>query len=137
VSPQSGWNKKGAIDPSSTDVTYDAAKGDENGSFPIAAALYRDINGHRQNIIVSGDADFMSNIALKTPKGHNLGYSLALFKWFSNGAFPVDVSRVGTTDDTLQIKRKQLSTFKLLFMGVVPALIVALGAFILISRKRK
>lgn len=136
-SAPSGWNKTGKTDLTSTEVTYDAAAGDQKGSFPVAAALSRMINSRQQKIIVSGDADLMSNLALKAPKGYNLTYSQLLFKWFCNGEFPVDVSRFATTDDTLQIKRKQLSTFKLVFLAIVPALIVALGAFILIGRKRK
>ncbi|MCR8556546.1 Gldg family protein [Mucilaginibacter sp. BJC16-A38] len=136
-SATSGWNKTGKTDLTSTEVTYDAVAGDKKGSFPVAAALSRTINSRQQKIIVSGDADFISNLALKAPKGYNLTYGQSLFKWFCDDAFPVDVSRVATTDDTLQIKRKQLSTFKLVFLGIVPALIVALGAFILISRKRK
>jgi ABC-2 type transport system permease protein len=136
-STPSGWNKTRKTDLTSTEVIYDAVAGDKKGSFPVAAALSRIVNSRRQKIIVSGDADFMSNLALKAPKGYNLTYGQSLFKWFCNGEFPVDVKRIVTTDDTLHIKRKQLSTFKLIFLGIVPALIVALGAFILISRKRK
>jgi ABC-2 type transport system permease protein len=136
-SAPSGWNKTGKTDLTSTEVTYDAAAGDKKGSFPVGVTLSRIVNSHQQKIIVSGDADFMSNLALKAPKGYNLTYGRSLFKWFCNGEFPVDANRVATTDDTLQIKRRQLSTFKLIFLGIVPALIVALGAFILIGRKRK
>ncbi|AYL94373.1 Gldg family protein [Mucilaginibacter celer] len=132
-----GWNKTEKIDITAPDIQFDGSAGDKKGVFPVAAALSRNINGHNQKIIVTSDADFISNLAIKTPKGYNLKFGQSLFKWFSNGEFPVDVRRIATTDDSLQVKRKQLSTFKLVIMVIVPGLTVVLGALLLISRKRK
>jgi ABC-2 type transport system permease protein len=118
-------------------VHFDPLAGDKRGVFPIAVAMTRKLAGRTQKILVAGDADFLSNSVLAQTNAYNLKLSADLFKWFSGGAFPVNVDRPIPTDDVLLVKRKQLSGIKLGFLGVIPALIVALGALQLISRKRK
>jgi ABC-2 type transport system permease protein len=126
ASPVTGWNKLGVTDLTSTEVKY--LPGDEKAVFPIVLSLEKD----KQKIVISGDADFMSNALFSS----NYRFSMALFNWFSNGAFPIDVSREKTKDDAILVKRKQISHLQFIFMGIIPSLIIALGAFILIRRKR-
>jgi ABC-2 type transport system permease protein len=133
MSGPTGWNTLTKVDPSGT-LTYQA--GDERGRFPIMLALIRKINNKEQRIMISGDADFMSNTALDHPKGANQLLVNNIFKWFSNGAFPLDVSRPVMTDDQLSVNRKQISKLKLIFLGIVPALLIGIAAIILIRRKR-
>jgi len=137
VSPSQGWNKQGIVDLTSTDVKYNALAGDKKGEFPVVLTLTRGINGKEQHILVSGDADFMSNATLIAGKGANKNFVKSIFKWFSGDEFPIDVSRQRNTDDAVLLKRKEISTLKMVLLGVIPGLIIALGAFILISRKRK
>jgi len=136
VSPAQGWNKQGIVDLTSTDVKYNELAGDKNGVFPVVLTLRRGINGKEQRILVSGDADFMSNATLIAGKGANKNFVKSIFKWFSGNEFPIDVSRPRNTDDAVLLKRKEISTLKMVLLGGIPGLIIALGAFILISRKR-
>jgi ABC-2 type transport system permease protein len=136
-SAPTGWNGTRPVDLTVTEVHFDPLVGDKRGVFPIVVTMTRKLAGHTQKILVSGDADFLSNSVLAQTNAYNLRFSADLFKWFSGEAFPVNVDRPIPTDDVLLVKRKQLSGIKLGFLGVIPALIVALGAFKLISRKRK
>ncbi|SFE35233.1 ABC-2 type transport system permease protein [Chitinophaga sp. CF118] len=133
VSAATGWNKSGKVDLSAA-LSYQP--GDQKGVFPIILALTRKLNNKEQRIVVSGDADFMSNTELAHPRGFNQVFVNELFKWFSYGAFPLDISRPAMTDDSLLLNRKQIAGLKLLFLDIVPGLLIALGAFILIRRKR-
>ncbi len=135
-SPAPGWNKIAQADLTSTDVSYDPAAGDQKGVFPIVLSLTRPARGKEQRIIVSGDADFMSNAELQHPRGFNEYLINHLFKWFSYGAFPVETSRPENTDNDILLSRKQIATVKTILLGVIPGLILLLGAFILIKRKR-
>ena len=133
ISGPTGWNTLTKVDPSGT-LTYQP--GDEKGVFPIVLGLTRTINNKEQRIMISGDADFMSNAALDHPKGANQLLVNNIFKWFSEGAFPLEVSRPAMTDDQLSVNRKQISTLKLIFLGILPAMLIAMGSIILIRRKR-
>jgi ABC-2 type transport system permease protein len=132
-----GWNSIRPVDLTVTEVHFDPLAGDKRGVFPIAVTMTRKVAGRTQKILTTGDADFLSNNMLKQTSASNLKFAADLFKWFSGSAFPVNVDRPVPTDDVLLVKRKQLSSIKFGFLGVIPALIVALGAFKLISRKRK
>lgn len=129
TSVATGWNKPGKMDPS---VALSFEAGDQKGVFPIVLALSR----QQQRIIVSGDADFMSNAELAHPRGLNQIFVNNMFKWFSAGAFPLDINRPVMTDDNILLNRKQLASLKMVLLFIIPALLIALGAFILISRKR-
>lgn len=136
TSPPQGWNKQGAIDLTSTDVQFNPEKGDQQGAFPMVLSLNRKVGDKMQRIIVSGDADFMDNAELQHPRGFNASFVKHIFSWFAEGSFPVDTSRPATADDGILVNRKEISRLKMVFLGVIPGLIIALGAFILISRKR-
>ena len=137
ISPKSGWNKQRPINNNLPALRFSADEGDEAGAFPTALALTRRINGHPQKIFVSGDADFMSNRELSQPKGMNSRFNTEVFKWFANGEFPLDTSRPPATDNEILLKKKQIAQLQLLFIGIIPAVIGLLGAYIIISRKRK
>jgi ABC-2 type transport system permease protein len=136
LSPATGWNRLKPVDPASTDVVFDAAGGDEKGVFPIELCLTRKRNHKEQRILVSGDADFMSNAELTRVRGNNLPFVMRIFKWFSYGAFPIDTSRPDSRDNKILVSRAQISAMKVFFLGIFPALLLAGGAFVLLRRRR-
>lgn len=137
MSAADGWNKQGALAKGSTELSFHPEQGDAKGSYPTAIALQRRVKGKVQKIFVSGDADFMSNQELSQPKGMNQRFSTTAFKWFANGEFPVDTRRPEPKDNEILLKKRQISTLKLVFTGLIPLFIGLLGAYIIISRKRK
>ncbi|HEY0273988.1 MAG TPA: DUF4350 domain-containing protein, partial [Chitinophaga sp.] len=133
------WIKKDKLVPDSATVVYNAAAGDERKTAVTALALSRTVHGRPQRVIVTADADFMSNASLgryDIPAA-NFSFSMALFSWLDNGDFPIDTSRPDTIDNRISISAKRLATLKILYIGVLPAIFVALGAILLIRRRRK
>jgi ABC-2 type transport system permease protein len=137
TSQATGWNKKQGFDLSANEVRFEPANGDTKGSFPTVLALQRSTGPQQQKIIICGDGDFMSNIALEQARGYNLSFIYGIFSWFTNGDFPVRLLRPAPADDALLADKKQLGRYRLLILWGIPALILAGGAILLISRKRK
>jgi ABC-2 type transport system permease protein len=125
--------------PSFPVLSYSAADGDEQGPLTAAIGLTRTINGRQQRIVVTGDADFLSNAELGryTPKTANFDFSTALFSWFSSGEFPIDTSRPLSKDKRLAITSGGLVALKWLLLGILPGLLLIAGTILLIRRKRK
>jgi ABC-2 type transport system permease protein len=130
-----GWNKINAFDPSSTSVTYEPQQGDEKGSKPLMLTLTRKVANKQQKILISGDADFMSDNIIA--QAYNFPFINGIFRWFSDGAFPVTVKRPAPKDDAILANRKQLSVYRLATLWGMPALIIACGVALLLIRKRK
>ena len=135
VSHNTGWLTNGPVDVTRNEIPYRPEMGDKKGSFPIVVALQRKVRGRDQRMLVSGDADFMSNAELLHPRGDNEYLAKDIFKWFSNGAFPVEIVREVPVDDQILLSRRQLSTLKTVLIGLLPGLIILLGAIVLIKRK--
>jgi hypothetical protein len=129
----------GNIDVTTMNTSFNAAAGDEKGVFPVAVALSRKIMGKDQRIVISGDGDFISNaeLSLANKRGENRYYTYGMFRWLSNGLFPVDVSRPEALDTDLKISSQQISGLTLLCKWIIPAIIAVLGAITLLKRRRK
>lgn len=137
--PKGTWLKRGKLVSDSAEVLFDSAAGDKRGSFPTAISLTRNINGKEQRIIVSADADFMSNAELQrfNLRSANFVFNTGLFSWLSYGEFPIDSSRPPVQDYKLNVTKDQAKFFKLMFVWVAPGILLACGAILLIRRKRK
>jgi ABC-2 type transport system permease protein len=120
-------------------LSYSAADGDQAGPLTAAIGLTRTINGRQQRIVVTGDADFLSNAELGryTPRTANFDFSTALFSWFSNGEFPIDTSRPPSRDKRVTISSGGMVVLKWLLLGILPGLLLIAGSILLIRRKRK
>lgn len=126
-------------DPDPDILNFDPAKGDERGPLPAVLGLSRSINGRQQKIVVSGDADFLSNTELArfNIKTCNFDFSTGIFSWFANGEFPIDSSRPPSKDKRVDLTDGGLTLLKVLLMGILPGLLLILGSILLIRRKRK
>ncbi|EDM35531.1 ABC transporter, permease protein, putative [Pedobacter sp. BAL39] len=133
------WLKKGKFVADSAAVVFSTANGDIRRSFPTVLALSRKINGKEQRIIVSGDADFMSNSELGryNVKTANFIFNTALYSWLNYGEFPIDTSRPEAKDKRMKITSAGVNACKIAFIWVLPALLLAGGSVLLIRRKRK
>jgi ABC-2 type transport system permease protein len=127
----------GSIDLTTADLSFNAAQGDQKGVFPITVALSRNIKGKQQRIIVSGDADFISNGELSRQRSQfNEYYVQGLLRWFNDGKFPVDVTRPPAKDMDIKISRGQITGLMWVCKGIIPALIAIMGAIVLFKRRR-
>jgi ABC-2 type transport system permease protein len=125
--------------PTGPALVYSPDQGDQKGPLPVAVSLTRNINGKQQRIVVSGDADFLSNseLARQNIRTSNFDFSTALFSWFSYGEFPIDGYRPPSADKRLTLTDSGLSFLKVLLLGILPGLVLLIGAVTLIRRKRK
>ncbi|RZS74587.1 ABC-2 type transport system permease protein [Pseudobacter ginsenosidimutans] len=133
------WLKKEKLVSDSAEVIFAPEKGDIKQAFPTALGLTRDINGKQQRIIVTGDADFMSNAELQrfNLRAANFVFNTGLFSWLSYNEFPIDSSRPPAEDISIIPTKSKAKFIKLIFVWVVPAILLAFGALLLIRRKRK
>lgn len=132
------WNRLGEFDLKTQKIVFNQ-KDDEKESFPVALALSRSLKGKEQKIIVTGDADFMSNVELNRYNVHtvNSSFTVRLFKWFSDGKYPMSVNKEAAIDNKILVSRAEINWLKGIFFGIIPALISVLGTVTLIRRKRK
>lgn len=107
----------------------------------IIAALSRNINGKEQRIIVSGDADFLSNSVegigyfsafRDRPANHALAASL--FRWLSNDEYPALVDREEQME-RLMISDSARIKYSMLLILPLPFLVI--GTIIVRRRKKK
>lgn len=136
---QRSWVRKDKLVADSAEIVFSAANGDIRTSVPTALSLTRKINGKEQRIVVTGDADFMSNgeLARKNIQVANFAFSSAVFSWLSYGEFPIDASRPAAKDKRLKVNADQVEAFKIILVWVLPALLLIFAAILLIRRKRK
>ena len=120
-------------------LSYSAADGDQPGPLTAAIGLTRTINGRQQRIVVTGDADFLSNAELGRymPRTANFDFSTALFSWFSNGQFPIDTSRPLSRDRSIMVTSGGMVFLRWLLLGILPGILLIAGTILLIRRKRK
>jgi ABC-2 type transport system permease protein len=102
-------------------------------------ALTRQINGKEQRILISGDADFLSNSELGRlePRVANFYFSTALFSWLNYGQYPVDTSRPDSKDNRVTVSTDHVAFLKIVYIYIIPGLILVFAAIFLIRRKRK
>ncbi|MGN6419618.1 MAG: Gldg family protein [Pseudobacter sp.] len=115
-------------------VSFNPQDGDVKGPLPTALSLSRKVNGKEQRIIVAGDADFMRNGSMNQA---NAIFTNTLFNYLTYGEFPIDTWRKSREDNALTVSASHVSTMKLLFLWVLPAVLVAFATILLIRRKRK
>jgi ABC-2 type transport system permease protein len=130
------WLRKGKIVTDSAVVEFNAAAGDEHAKFfATAVGLIRLVGGKQQRIVVTGDADFMSNGRLQL-NGVNFSFTTGLFKWLCNGAMPVELSVVPTKDNKAPTDG-QRAMANTLFTYLLPGILLLIGTILLIRRNRK
>ncbi|BAV08918.1 ABC-2 type transport system permease protein [Filimonas lacunae] len=128
-----------AVDDSLRTVQYTASLHDERGVFPVLVGLTREVNHKQQRIIVAGDADFMSNSELLRANIQTGNFTLLMemYKWFTYNEFPVDVYRKPSTDDAILVSAKGVNRLKWWLVGILPALLAAAVALLLMRRARR
>jgi ABC-2 type transport system permease protein len=137
LSSEGGWNKSKPTDFTSVSASFNPQSGDQKGIFPIAVSITRNISHKQQRIIISGDADFMSNAELsRGQRGDNEYFMDGLFRWLSNGAFPIDASRPPAKDIQMNISDPQITLLMWVCKGIIPGIIAIIGSIVLITRRR-
>lgn len=133
------WIKKGKFTVDSAALSIDVKAGDQQGSFPTALMLTRQVKSKEQRIVVASDADFFSNMELSRSNMNTINnyFAMKMFSWFTYGEFPIDASRPGSKDNMTTLTKASVKTIQVLYYGVIPGAIFLIGLIVLIRRKRK
>lgn len=138
TNPKEVWNHTEKINLEIDSISFNSELHKKEKAI-VALALQKNIQGKEQKIMVIGDADFMSNKEINRSnlkKQENYKFVKEMFKWFSNGEYPIDTTRPKATDNKILISQEKLKWVKVIFVGLVPFLVAILGVFTLIKRKR-
>lgn len=119
------------------DVEYNPETGERKDSFVTAVALSREVNGKTQKILLSGDADMLSNRSKSwfSPAYGNRTFIDGITYWFTDGEYPLDMRTPQATDDVFNYSESTVKALKVGFVYVLPGLL-AVSFLILWFRRR-
>lgn len=142
ASPARGsWIENQTHDFVNEKSSFDEKDGEVMRSNALIYYLTREVSGKEQRIIVSGDADFMSNLELGTQRAgiesRNFLLSTELFRTLSNDEFPIDIQTVERPDNELYITKTTLPIVKYFLLIGLPICLLISCVVLLILRKRR
>ncbi len=121
--------------------TYVLDEKDAGLSYPILVALERSFGNFQQRIVVSGDADWLSNGELCRIRdgfyNGNLALKKAIFKWLGNDRYPIKLVYTHTIDNHISLKRRDIFWVKIFALGVYPLILLVVLVIYRNKRKRK
>ncbi len=135
---QSVWNKEGKFNLETDKISFNPVS-DVRNEKPVALALTRNVEGKEQRIMIVGDADFMSNgeLGRQNLRNKNAEFTLKMFKWLSDGEYPIDATRPEPIDNKIKVSKQGIGWIKMALVGLFPACLGVAGGFIMIRRRRK
>lgn len=133
------WNELETTDFVDDTVRLNPAIGEVEQSYPTMVALSREVNGKEQRIILSGDADCISNSELsggrRGVQARNFTVITGGFFWLSDNEVPVDMRRLRPTDNKLFVGSTGAKAIKWTLVLVVPVLLAGGAVTFMIRRK--
>ncbi|MEA5006646.1 MAG: Gldg family protein [Rikenellaceae bacterium] len=110
-------------------------------SIPTVLALDRKVGDKIQKIIISGDADCISNgeisIGRKDVNAANYNFIMGAFYWMSDEEVPIDVRRPTPPDDKISMGVPGISVTRWALMGVLPLAMLIFYILIWVRRKSR
>lgn len=98
--------------------------------------LTREVNGKEQRIVLTGDADCISNGEFAQQRSPaNFVMDLGTYHYLSYNEMPIDARRPSTTDTQVFINRAGFNMINIGFVYVLPLLFFGAGLFLWIRRR--
>ncbi|MDR1274443.1 MAG: Gldg family protein [Odoribacteraceae bacterium] len=133
------WNELETTNFIDDTVRLNPAIGEVARSYPTALALTRQVNGKEQRILITGDADCLSNgeISIQRLRVPAANYNLIMgsFFWMSDNEVPIDVRRPTPPDNTLTVTGFNVKVSKYALMGLLPLLLLASCLLVWLRRR--
>ena len=133
------WNELETTDFLDGELSINASIGELEQSYPVVLSLTRQRGDKEQRIVITGDADCISNGELANSRNGifaiNFNFITETFKWLSYGEFPIYTSRPDTVDNTIFLSRKASPWIKFFAMGVIPFILAFAGFMVWYRRK--
>lgn len=135
------WVEKETTNFVDDTVQLNPQAGEVEQAYPVALALSRKVKNKDQKIIVTGDADFLSNSELMMNRDDvrpaNFNFISGAFFWLTNGELPADMRRPPTPDKELRLGKTSWAICKVFLKWGLPSMLMLWGLFIWIRRKRR
>lgn len=135
------WNEIGQISANmSGQITQGDQPGEQAGPHSLGLSLTRSLqkeNGElfSQRVVVTGDADFLSNRFLGN--GSNLSLGLNMLNWLSHDDNLIAISPKVALDTRLELSPNNQLFIASLFLLLIPALLLGSGIWIWQVRRRR
>ena len=133
------WNELETTDFIDDTVRLNPAIGEVEKIYNTVVALSRKVGNKEQKIILTGDADCISNgeFGRRVPGVRTANFSLITgsFFWMSDNEVPIDVRRPALPDDKVYVEKTGSKVIKWSFMIILPLLLAGIGIFLWIRRK--
>ncbi|MEO9020964.1 MAG: Gldg family protein [Ginsengibacter sp.] len=133
------WNELETTNFIDDSVRFNPAAGEIEKPYPTVLALSRKVNNKEQKILITGDADWLSNGELgmtrKDVDEGNFYLINTAFYWESDGEVPIDMRRDPPLDKKLTIGESGWAISDIMLKWVFPALLILAGLLIWIRRR--
>lgn len=133
------WNEVETTDFVDDTIRLNPAAGEVERSYSTIVALSREVNGKEQRILLSGDADYISNGGLSSNhrgvEASNFSLVTGGFFWLSNDEVPIDVRRPALPDNYLRLGITGSSVMWWILCVVLPVAMAGMGIFSWLRRK--
>jgi len=120
-------------------VLLNPAAGEVKKPYATVVALSRKVNNKEQKILITGDADWLSNGELsmgrKNVGAANFALMNAAFFWLSDGEVPIDMHRDPSPDNALNTTEQGWTIANTLLKWIFPVVLIAAGVLIWIRRR--
>ena len=132
------WNELETTDFVDDTIRLNPAVGEVEQSYPTMVALSRQVNGKEQRIILSGDADCISNGELMSQRrgirASNFSIITGGFFWLSDNEVPIDIRRPTPPDRDIFYGTTGASVMWWMLVVILP---VALAGVAIVSGIRR
>ena len=132
------WTELETTDFVDDTVKFNPAAGEISKVFNTVVGLTRQVGDKEQRIMVTGDADCLSNNEFVITRGVSAANSNLLtgcVHWMSYGELPLNMQRPGTSDNSVSISMVWYRIFKAGFKFGLPILLLGCGLFIWFRRR--
>ena len=133
------WNELQTTNFVDDTARFNPSSGEMQKTFVTALALSRKIGDKEQRVMIFGDADCISNgelgISRKGIRASNYSIIQGAFFWLSNEEVPIDVRRPTPPDNKVYPSETGMYITKIMFMGVLSAILLFITIFIWIRRR--
>lgn len=133
------WNEIETTDFRNDSVRFNPQAGEKKQPWQTVLALERKRNGKTQKILVTGDADWISNaevtMSRKKFRSANFSFANGVYYWLSDHSVPINTKHPDPIDNKLLTSLNVWGKIKIFYLWVLPIALLASGAFILIRRK--
>ncbi len=115
-------------------VVFNSNDGDTKGPLLIAASLSRTIADRQQRVSIIGDSDFASNIYIGN--GANLTLIVSVLQWLAHDDQRIALLPYQPPDISVEFSNTEIAILAAWYLLIAPLIVLLLGLFIGIRRRR-